>query len=460
MTNPMLNPQPNYSGVTIQIANPAVNVGQYTTQPQIPQGIIVKRGNYSACPQACYYDSNNAVGSAQTNKLYPSQPDTSYNTQASANTVNQKPYDAGYAQAYPAQYYLNNYNTNSQNPGLSDVPENGYYNNYANANSDYNSQLPASAKGNLYTNNQINRNPYFNDSAQQNIYANPDYAEQAFYNNQNQISPNNRYSTVPLDSKNSSNSFINGNQNEFANNINNNSGYQGNTDNNFNHKYNTNPDSMTKPYIAGENFNLDKFGDENNYLNNKNHVVDPEAGISPYKDYAKSITPKQPEDMTASKNIIENLNERNAEIKEAKKNTKETKIVALTDEYIKSLENYLNNPNDEIRLMASKEILTRLDEDKDRYDDAALNALLNKMLQDPSKLIRLAALSAFASQLACGNEYTIQLLQNIQSNPNADKEDALQAADILLKMSAGVEVKNIPNSDVKREKYIMKQREQ
>ena len=66
------------------------------------------------------------------------------------------------------------------------------------------------------------------------------------------------------------------------------------------------------------------------------------------------------------------------------------------------------------------------------------------MIQDPSKLIRVAALSAFASGLASGNDYTVQLLQNIQSNPNADKEDVLQAADILLKMSAGTEVKNIP----------------
>ena len=107
--------------------------------------------------------------------------------------------------------------------------------------------------------------------------------------------------------------------------------------------------------------------------------------------------------------------------------------------------------------MASNEILTRLDEDKDRYDDAALNALLNKMLQDPSKLVRLAALSAFASQLACGNDYTVQLLQNMQSNPNADKEDALQAADILLKMAGGIEVKNVPVSEEKREQDKMKQ---
>lgn len=158
---------------------------------------------------------------------------------------------------------------------------------------------------------------------------------------------------------------------------------------------------------------------------------------------------KKPEDMTKSNGIINDLDERDAQLKADKKDTKQKRVVALTDEYIKSLENYLNNPNDEIRLMASKEILTRLDEDKNRYDDAALNALLNKMLQDPSKLIRVAALSAFSSQLACGNDYTVQLLQNIQTNPNADKEDVLQAADILLKMSAGTEVRDIPNPAVK-----------
>ncbi len=170
-----------------------------------------------------------------------------------------------------------------------------------------------------------------------------------------------------------------------------------------------------------------------------------------YNAYAASNSQKET-DLTKSQNIIGEINEREAKIAEEKKNTKETKIVALTDEYIKSLENYLNNPNDEIRLMASKEILTRLDEDKDRYNDAALNALLNKMLQDPSKLIRVAALSAFSSGLACGNDYTVNLLHNIQSNPNADKEDVLQAADVLLRMSAGVEVKNIPNPQVKETK--------
>jgi hypothetical protein len=109
-----------------------------------------------------------------------------------------------------------------------------------------------------------------------------------------------------------------------------------------------------------------------------------------------------------------------------------------------SLENYLNNPNKEIRLLASKEVLKRLNEDRDRYNDAALNALINKMLQDPEKLVRIAALSAFSSQLASGNDYTVQLLTKIQNNPNGDKEDALQAADSLLKMSSRTEIRYTP----------------
>lgn len=197
-----------------------------------------------------------------------------------------------------------------------------------------------------------------------------------------------------------------------------------------------------------------------NYQNNgtdarKNKEASAENGLAAVRTDAENAVKQyepdieEPQDFSKSKAVIDDLDARAAAEAEEKKNSKQKRVVALTDEYIKSLENYLNNPNDEIRLMASKEILTRLDEDKDRYNDAALNALLNKMLQDPSKLIRVAALSAFASQLASGNDYTITLLHNIQQNPSADKEDVLQAADILLKMSAGTEVMNIPNPAVK-----------
>ena len=196
------------------------------------------------------------------------------------------------------------------------------------------------------------------------------------------------------------------------------------------------------------------------YLNNYNYIQNGEKGnfqapipaknLNEQNFVAKepiaqnySIVPQE-EDMSSSENIKNELDARLAEQKDLEKNGTKTKVVALTNEYIMSLENYLNNPNTEIRLMASKEILTRLDEDKDRHDDAALNALLNKMLQDPEKLIRIAALSAFSSQLASGNEFTFELLQNIQNDPNADKEDVVQAADCLLKMSSTKETKFTP----------------
>ncbi len=205
----------------------------------------------------------------------------------------------------------------------------------------------------------------------------------------------------------------------------------------------TNPiQQQNIPYAYPPQYYLNNYNTTN--VNGKNvpNQTDniPDAIMN--KNLAENIDNEA--DMTRSNEIIEGLNNRGAELKEQQKNTKETKIVALTDDYIKSLEKYLDNPNDEVRLMASKEVLKRLDEDKDRYDDAALNALLNKMMQDPSKLVRIAALSAFSSGLACGNDYTVKLLKDIQSNPKSDQEDILEASNTLLKMSAGVEVKKVP----------------
>lgn len=210
-------------------------------------------------------------------------------------------------------------------------------------------------------------------------------------------------------------------------------------------------------YLNNYNYQNNGIADDKKNIKSNNGVISPE-------DTAINQTDKQEsdynsnqnddlEDLSKSKAVIDDLDSRAAKAEADKKNTTKKRVVALTDEYIKSLENYLNNPNEEIRLMASKEILTRLDEDKSRFDDAALNALLNKMLQDPSKLIRVASLSAFSSQLASGNDYTVQLLQNIQANPDADKEDVLQAADILLKMSAGTVMKDVPNQQAKSVDY-------
>ena len=150
------------------------------------------------------------------------------------------------------------------------------------------------------------------------------------------------------------------------------------------------------------------------------------------------------ENLAKSEQIKEDLNARIEAEKEAEKNAKESKVVALTNEYIMSLENFLNDPKKEMRRTAATEVLDRLGEDRSRYDDAALNALLNKMLQDPDEVVRAAALGAFSSQLASGNDFTVTLLSNIQNNPNANTVDVEQAAQSLLKMTTRTEIRYTP----------------
>lgn len=373
MTNPMypinpaagtVNSQPNYSGVTIQISNPAVYAGGANGNRKTG---CTNHCAYTSGSMQNYYQYNAAAENPYTNRdvntmpygdLRPVYGDTSpyQGSNIAPNAVYRPEYAAPYGystnpqsvpagqqsvqpQAYPPQYYLNNYNY------------------------------------------QNNGNEKSEDAAK-------------VLSELQKISGNQEGSSRTS-------------QAEFVN-----------SDNNIQSQAEAEKEGISE--------------------NNSAKTV---------KQY--EVKEDEPQDFTKSQAVIDDLDARAAAQEAEKKNTKQKRVVALTDEYIKSLENYLNNPNDEIRLMASKEILTRLDEDKDRYNDAALNALLNKMLQDPSKLIRVAALSAFASQLASGNDYTVTLLHNIQQNPNADKEDVLQAADILLKMSAGTEVKNIPNPAAK-----------
>ena len=355
MTNPMINPQqPNYSGVTIQISNPAVNLGRNCSIPNTPQGYQAQAyqaqgyqtQGYQDVPQGVYQVPQAQIGAIPQKEIYG---------YATNPQMTQQP--NGF-QTYPAQYYLNNYNYQ----GDGRTAENAIEKNC--------------------TENAVNKSDI-------------EAINKELENIKNVSEPANK--TQNADSKD--------------------------------------VNSTQAGEIANEANQTDSVGADGTALR--------------HYDTGENKDAKQ--DMTKSSGIIDDLDAREEQIKADKKNSKQKRVVALTDEYIKSLENYLNNPNDEIRLMASKEILMRLDEDKDRYNDAALNALLNKMLQDPSKLIRVAALSAFASQLASGNDFTVELLHNIQANPSADKEDVLQAADILLKMAGGTEVKNIPNPAVKED---------
>jgi hypothetical protein len=104
--------------------------------------------------------------------------------------------------------------------------------------------------------------------------------------------------------------------------------------------------------------------------------------------------------------------------------------------------------------MGAKEVVARLEEDHSRKDDKALNALINKMLQDPSTPIRILALSALDSRIVTGDDFTVGVLQQMQNSQSGYGQDALQASNVLLKMSGQTtekefEVKNDKKAEAK-----------
>ncbi len=135
-----------------------------------------------------------------------------------------------------------------------------------------------------------------------------------------------------------------------------------------------------------------------------------------------------------------------------KKKTEKRKIIQLTDEYIKNLESYLNSQDKGVRLNAAKEVYARLEEDDSRHDDKALTALVNKMLQDPSEEIRVIALSALDSKIVTGDDYTVNVLKNMQQNNNGYGQDAVDASNILLKMSGKQVEKEFEVKDTPKKK--------
>ena len=99
-----------------------------------------------------------------------------------------------------------------------------------------------------------------------------------------------------------------------------------------------------------------------------------------------------------------------------------------------------------MRKFAAQEVLKRLDEDRTRYNDAALNALINKMLQDPAcHKVKATALTALETQLAQGNDTTVKILTNMANNDKSrNGADAATAASILLKMSSPTKLVDVP----------------
>ena len=115
--------------------------------------------------------------------------------------------------------------------------------------------------------------------------------------------------------------------------------------------------------------------------------------------------------------------------------TEKKRVVLLNDDYIRNLENMLNSQDKSQRITAAKAVFERLDEDPSRKDDKALTALVNKMLQDPVQEVRLLALSALEGRICNGDDFTVAVLKNMQTNPQGQGFDAADASRILLDMS-------------------------
>lgn len=191
-------------------------------------------------------------------------------------------------------------------------------------------------------------------------------------------------------------------------------------------------------------------------VNAPNYSTNPSTGCYPPEYY----TNKWGNNSGANNNANNNLNTTTTNKTEnttTNKKTEKREIVQLTDDYIRNLENYLNSQDKEIRLMGAKEVFARLDEDHSRKDDKALNALINKMLQDPSTPVRILALSALDSRIVSGDNFTVGVLQQMQNSQSGYGQDALQASNVLLKMSGQTvekefEVKDTKKSESKTEK--------
>ena len=138
----------------------------------------------------------------------------------------------------------------------------------------------------------------------------------------------------------------------------------------------------------------------------------------------------------------------NANQQDNNKTVAKKDIVLLTDEYIKTLENYIRNDNPDIKLMGAKELMKRFREDESRKNDPALTSLLNLTLQSRYSTVKAVGLGIIKNGWAQGDQFTQQLLSQIQQSNTGYGLDALDAAEAALK-SAGKTIKVVDNNPPK-----------
>ena len=193
-------------------------------------------------------------------------------------------------------------------------------------------------------------------------------------------------------------------------------------------------DGKYHQYAKGPNGELGYYDEQGKF-----HPVDPNNPQGPANN---KETEKNTENITSTEKTSEQSGSDGAK-------TEKKKVVMLSNDYIKSIENYLNSQDLEVRKMGAHEVVDRLAEDSSRNDDPALTALVNKMLQDPSASIRAIALSLVESRAILGDNLTEKILKNMQKTDKALGLDANQATSALLKMAQKTVEKEVPVSETK-----------
>ena len=131
----------------------------------------------------------------------------------------------------------------------------------------------------------------------------------------------------------------------------------------------------------------------------------------------------------------QNVSIANTPISGENKNQRTKKIVELTDEYIKSLENYIRDNDSNVRKAGIIDLIKRYEEDSSRYNDPALTALLNIALQDPKAENRMLAMSVISAEQAHGDENTLALLKNLQTSTKVYDQERKMAMEAALKVA-------------------------
>jgi hypothetical protein len=158
-------------------------------------------------------------------------------------------------------------------------------------------------------------------------------------------------------------------------------------------------------------------------------VTPPAQGISQQQAPVTipQVTNQDTQQPAAASNIKDEENKKDSK-------TKKKDIMIINDDYVKTLENHLNNSNADVRYMGMKELFERFKEDDSRKTDLALTSLLNKALQDKSSKVRFLALTTLNAGYAAGDQLTVDILKQMQKTDSVYNQDALTASQALLKM--------------------------